>query len=320
LASKPSGAEVYLNGIKYTQTTPCRVVWEVGNPLQLEMEKPGLARLAGFTFNSIEGVESIEDRRLWRFQRIEENREHFSVEGIFAKAIVVTSTPTNAEIYLDGSERPVGVTGFTNRLLLTMGAHTISLQKKDFLPKTVTIQLDESSPEQYHETLSRVVKIFAKEASGGRDSDIAATVLQLGYEKNSTRVRATTPCEFTLQPFKYTALLRKDGYKDLTLTIPPAGTVVIARMERIHVGIEILVVDEATGEPVPEVQIRYRALVSNGREMNVGDTDETGVATKELVPGEYRFIARKAGYLEATKDFMIVPKGKNRVVFKMAVQ
>jgi hypothetical protein len=37
-----------------------------------------------------------------------------------------------------------------------------------------------------------------------------------------------------------------------------------------------------------------------------------------LAPGEYRFIARKAGYREATKDFTITPKGKNRVVFKIA--
>jgi len=320
LSSKPAGADVYLNGIKYTQATPCRVVWEVGNPLQIEMDKPGLARLAGFTFNSLEGVESIEDRRLWRFQRIEENREHFSVEGIFAKAIVITSTPTNCEIYLDESDRPVGVTGFTNQLLLTMGTHTVSLRKKDFMPKTFTVQLDENSPEQYHETLARVVRIMAKDAASSRDSDIGATVLQLVYENRSTRVRATTPCEFTLQPFKYTALLRKDGYKDLALTIPSTGAVVIARMERIQVGIEILVVDEATGEPVPDVQIRYRAFSSDGREMNVGDTDETGVSSKELAPGEYRFIARKAGYREATKDFTMTPKGKNRVVFKLAAQ
>jgi len=320
LSSKPPGAEVYLNGIKYTQTTPCRVVWEVGTPLQIEMDRPGFARLAGFTFNSLEGVESIEDRRLWRFQRIEQNREHFSVEGVFAKAIMVASAPPNAEIYLDGSDRPVGVTGFTNRLLLTMGTHTISLQKKDFLPKTFTIQLDEKSPEQYSETLSRVVKILAKEANGAREADLGATVLQLVYENKSTRVKATTPCQFTLLPYKYTALLRKDGYRDMALAIPPTGTVVVGRMERIQVGIEVLVVNEATGEPMPDVQIRSRALVADGREINIGDTDDTGISTRDFPPGEYRFTARKAGYRDATKDFTITPKGKNRVVFKMAAQ
>jgi len=320
LSSKPAGAEVYLNGIKYTQTTPCRVVWEVGSPLQIELDRPGFARLTGFTFNSLEGVESIEDRRLWRFQRIEQNREHFSLEGVFAKAIVVTSAPPNAEIYLDGSDRPVGVTGFTNRLLLTMGTHTISLQKKDFLPKTFTIQLDEKSPEQYSETLSRVVKVLAKDATGVRESDLGATVLQLVYENKTTRVKATTPCEFTLLPYKYTVLLRKDGYRDMALTIPPAGTVVIGRMERIQVGIEVLVVNEATGEAMADVQIRCRALVADGREINIGDTDDTGISTRDLPPGEYRFTARKAGYRDATRDFTIMPKGKNRVVFKMVAQ
>ena len=318
LSSKPAGAEVYLNGIKYTQTTPCRVVWEVGTPLQIEMDRPNFARLTGFTFNTLEGIESIEDRRLWRFQRIEQNREHFSVEGVFAKAIVVTSTPPNAEIYLDGSDRPVGVTGFTNRLLLTLGTHTISLQKKDFLPKTFTIQLDEKSPEQYSETLSRVVKILARDASGGREIDLGATVLQMVYENKTTRLKATTPCEFTLLPYKYTVQLRKDGYRDLTLTIPPTGAVVIARMERIQVGIEVLVVDEATGEPLQDVEIRCRALSADGRETNIGDTDDTGISTRALPPGEYRLTARKAGYREMSKDFTISSKGKNRVVFKMA--
>jgi len=320
LSSKPTGAEVYLNGIKYTQATPCRVVWEVGTPLQIEMDRPGFARLTGFTFNTLEGIESIEDRRLWRFQRIEQNREHFSVEGVFAKAIVVTSTPPNAEIYLDGSERPVGVTGFTNRLLLTLGTHTISLQKKNFLAKTFTIQLDEKSPEQYSETLSRVVKILAREASGGREIDLGATVVQMVYENKTTRLKATTPCEFTLLPYKYTVQLRKDGYRDMTLTIPPTGAVVIARMERIQVGIEVLVVDEATGEPLQDVEIRCRALVADGRETNIGDTDDTGVSTRALPPGEYRLTVRKAGYREMSKDFTISLKGKNRVIFKMAVQ
>ena len=320
LSSKPGGANVYLNGIKYTQPTPCRVVWEVGSPLQIEMEKPGLARLSGFIFNSLEGVESIEDRRLWRFQRIEENREHYAVEGTFAKAIVINSTPPNAEIYIDGSERPVGVTGFTTRLLLTMGVHTISLQKKNFLPKNFTVQLDENAPEEYNETLARIVKIFAKAAEGRSNSDIGASVLQLVYENSSTRVRATTPCEFTLQPYKYTALLRKDGYKDLVLTIPASGSVVIAQMERIHIDVEILVVDETSGEPIPEVQIRYRALVSEGRESSAGDTDETGVTVKELAPGEYRFTARKSGYRDLTKDFMVNANSKNRLVCKMTPQ
>jgi serine/threonine protein kinase len=317
LSSKPPGAEVYLNGIKYTQPTPCRVVWEVGNPLQIEMDRPGFARLAGFTFNSLEGVESIEDRRLWRFQRIEQDREHYAVEGTFAKAVTLTSTPSNAEIYLDGSERPVGVTGFTNRLLLTLGTHTVSLQKKDYLPRTFTLQLDENSPEEYHETLARVVKIFAREAAGTTDRDLGATVVQLAAENNTSRVRATTPCEFTLQPVKYTALLRKDGYRDLQLIIPAAGSTVIGRMERQKATVEILVIDEASGEPVQNAQIRYRLLAAEGREMPISDTDENGIAAKDLAAGEYRFSVKKNGYRDAVKDVAVAPNAKNQLVIKM---
>jgi hypothetical protein len=262
-------------------------------------------------------VETIEDRRLWGFQRIEQDREHFSVTGTFAKSIVLKSTPTNAEIYLDGSDRPVGVTGFTNRLLLTLGTHTVSLQKKDYLPKNFTLQLEESSPDEYHETLSRVVKILARDAAGASDRDLGATVLQLVSENNTTRVRATTPCEFTLQPSKYTVLLRKDGYRDLQLVIPPTGTVVIGRMERSQVTLEILVLDEAGGEPVQNAQVRYRSLAAESRELSAGDTDEAGIAAKNLAPGEYRFSVKKNGYREATQDFSVTANGKNQLVIKM---
>jgi serine/threonine protein kinase len=317
LASKPSGAEVYLNGIKYTQPTPCRVVWEVGNPLNIEMDKPGFARLTGFTLNTLDGVESIEDRRLWRFQHIEPSREHFSLEGIFAKAIVLTSTPTNAEIYLDGSERPVGVTGFTSRLLLTMGMHTVMLQKRDYLSKTFTIRIDENTPEQNHEVLSRTVKIFARDALADDEKDIRATLVQLTYENNTTRVIATTPCEVTLLPYKYTALLRKEGYSDFTLVIPASGKTAMARMERLQVSVEMTILDDATDAPLENVEISYRALGKPGtREAVFGQTDATGISIKELAPDEYRFLARKAGYRNATKDFA-VSNGRNRVAIKM---
>jgi serine/threonine-protein kinase len=317
LSSKPPGAEVYLNGIKYTQPTPCRVVWEVGDPLQIEMEKPGFARLSGFTLNTLEGVESIEDRRLWHFQRIEPEREHFAIEGTFAKAVVLTSIPDNAEIYLDGSERPVGVTGFTSRLLLTMGLHTVSLKKRNYLSKTFTIRIDENTPDQFQETLYRVVKVFAKDASDPGDNDIGANLLHLTYENNTVRVPAATPCELTLLPFKYTAQLRKDGYKDYTLVIPAAAYVVVARMERIQVSVELLVLDEAAGTPLENVEISCYALRKPEHETIFDLTDVAGASVHDLPPGEYRFIARKSGYQDATKDLLVTANHKNRLVIKM---
>ncbi|MDZ7343546.1 MAG: PEGA domain-containing protein, partial [candidate division KSB1 bacterium] len=318
LTSKPSGAEVYLNGIKYTQPTPCRVVWEVGDPLQIEMERPGFARLSGFTLNTVEGVETIEDRRLWRFQRIEPDREHFAIEGTFAKAIVLTSIPNNAEIYLDGSERPVGITGFTNRLLLTVGMHTVALRKRGYLSKTFTLRIDENSPDEIQEVLSRVVKVFAKDPLDPGDNDIGATILQLTYDNTSTRLSAKTPCELTLLPFKYTALLRKDGYKDHTLMIPAGEQMVVARLERIEAPVELLVLDEATDAPLEHVEIICRSLRKrNNQEISFTPTDAAGISAQELPPGEYRFVARKEGYRLLTKDFVVTTSNPNRLILKM---
>jgi hypothetical protein len=316
LSSKPPGAEVYLNGIKYTQPTPCRVVWEVGDPLQIEMEKPGFFRLTGFTLNTLEGVETVEDRRLWRFQRIEQEREHFVVEGTFAKTIVLASIPNNAEIYLDGSDRPVGVTGFTSRLLLTMGTHTVTLKKRDYLAKTFTLYIDENSPAQYQEVLSRSVRISAKDAANPSGEDLAASILQLTYEGNAKRVRAITPCELTLLPYKYTALLRREGYKDFILTIPSTGHVAIAAMQRIAVPVEIIIVDDATDAPLENVQLSYRPLTEDGQEMIVKE----GVSLNELPPGEYRLTVRMPGYQEAIRDFLVTANGRNQLIVRMLTQ
>jgi 5-hydroxyisourate hydrolase-like protein (transthyretin family) len=83
------------------------------------------------------------------------------------------------------------------------------------------------------------------------------------------------------------------------------------------VTLEILVLDEASGEPVQNAQVRYRSLASEKRELSAGDTDEAGIAAKDLAPGEYRFTVKKNGYREVTQDFSVTANGKNQLIIKM---
>ncbi|MBC6951360.1 PEGA domain-containing protein, partial [candidate division KSB1 bacterium] len=317
ISSKPEGAEVYLNNVKYTQTTPCRVVWEVGDPLEVEMRIEGLTTLRGFTLNTIEGAETIADRRLWRFQRIEENREHFALEGIFAKAITITSVPDHAEIYVNDGASPVGVTGYSSEVLLSTGTHTITLQKPGFLAKSLTITIDPSTPSTYNEVLSRVVRIFAKDVSDPGDNDIGAKVVELVSGAQKVRTRSTTPCEVTLLPYAYTAILSKEGYQDYTLTIPASGNIAVARMEAEKIEMEVVVQDENDDSPLSGVQISYQPVSQpNGNPSFFGQTDDTGVVLSKLPPGHYRFLVKKFGYRMAVKELRVNATNK-RLVFKL---
>ncbi|MEK7727979.1 MAG: PEGA domain-containing protein, partial [candidate division KSB1 bacterium] len=319
ITSKPEGAEVYLNGVKYTQPTPCRVLYEVTpEPLNLELRKESLMTLGGFALNTVEGSETIEDRRLWKFERIEGQREHFTIAGTFVKLVTISSTPSLAEIFVDGDSNPVGLTGYATELLLTIGTHTVTLQKENFLPRTFALEVDENSPSEYHETLSRLVRIFAKNANSASDDDIKAQVTEVIYNGRSTKVKATTPCELTLLPYTYKVVLSKAGLADYVLTIPATSNVAIARMSAGSVMTEITVLDDRSGRALNRVEISYQSTSRAGEpETFFGETDEAGIAERSLPPGEYRFRVKKLGYGVSVKEVQI-GADKRRVVFKLA--
>jgi len=319
ISSTPEGAEVYLNGIKYTQLTPCRVLYEVApEPLSLELRKEGLMTLAGFTINTIDGTETVEDRRLWKFERIEGQREHFTITGTFVKPITISSIPNLAEIFVDGDENPVGLTGYATELLLAIGTHTVTLQKEGYLPRTFALEVDENSPSEYTETLSRLVRIFAKNANSSSDDDIKAQVTELIYNGRSTKMKATTPCELTLLPYPYKVLLNKPGFAEYVLAIPANSNVAIARMSIGSVTMEITVLDERTGAALNNVTISYQSTSrASEPEAFFGETDESGIAERSLPPGEYRFRIKKLGYRVAVKEVQVA-SDKRRMVFKLA--
>ncbi len=319
ISSTPEGAEVYLNGVKYTQPTPCRVLYEVApEPLSLELRKEGLMTLTGFALNTIEGSETVEDRRLWQFERIEGQREHFTITGTFVKPITISSVPNLAEIYLDGDENPVGLTGYATELLLAIGTHTVMLQKEGYIARTFALEVDENSPGEYTETLSRLVRIFAKNANSSSDDDIKAQVTEVIYRGRSTKVKAVTPCELTLLPYTYKVLLNKPGFAEYVLTIPANSNVAIARMSVGSVTMEITVLDERTGAALNRVEISYQPTVrASEPETFFGETDESGIAERSLPPGEYRFRVKKLGYRVAVKEVQVAAD-KRRVVFKLA--
>jgi hypothetical protein len=143
--SVPPGAVVYLNDIRFNQRTPCTVSWEVGAPLSISMERNGFERLSGYSLNTINGYDEVEDRRVWDTQVIKEPYIKYSINGIFRKRITIESRPQGAEIYTAENNSALGKTGKNNSVFLTAGTHDLILKKDNFIPKKMKIKIDENS-------------------------------------------------------------------------------------------------------------------------------------------------------------------------------
>ncbi len=321
LSSHPSGANIYINGVKLGETTPATVFWEVSEePIQIKMTMAGMPEITGMEIDAIRGKENIADRRFWKFQRLDRVKDHFAIEGVFRKPVEIRSVPSRAEIYLNDSERPVGMTGVNGTLLLTVGQHLITLRKNGYLPRQFSIEVNEDTPARVTHLLQRQVRIFAKEEGASEDADIGARIVELRTRRRSIKVDETTPAEIRLLPYRYTAVLKKTGYEDFHLQIAPGKRTVVAKMRRLPARIALIILDRRTREPVDSAAVYYRNLRLPGEETALGFSDENGSIISKLKAGRYQIRVEKPGYLPKSKILNFRSDHLNRYTFQLERQ
>lgn len=318
LSSQPTGADVFIDGVQLAQQTPTSVFWEVGEePMRITMARPGFPELVGMEINALDGTESITDRRFWKFQKLDRSKNHFAIEGIFRKNISINSNPTRAEIFLNEDDRPVGITGLTGDLQLTSGQHVITLRKSGYLPRRFTIDVNEETPANISETLSRTVRIFAKDANSSDDSDLGARLVELRSRNKATALKETTPTEVVLLPYRYTAVLQKPGYEETFVQIAPNVRTVVARMKPEMAKLSVFIVDAASNEPVNACQVLYKQRADQVQDEQLGVSDPTGTVIGELAPGTYMLTVIKPGYEAETKSVRLRLGQQNRLTFRL---
>ncbi|MFQ5707467.1 MAG: protein kinase [bacterium] len=319
LDSEPSGAEVYLNDIKYGKTTPCAVTWEVGEPCQIEMKKSGFANLTGYTLNTEHSLDDAEDRRLWKLDILKEPYTSFKVTGYFGKLIAIDSNPSKAALYLDDNPKPVGLTGMDGKIFFTAAKHRITLKKRGYNATVLKLAVDETTPLEIFATLTRPVQFYAYDASRPKGKDIGAKVVQLIRKNRTFQRKDRTPCRLNLQPYAYTAIISKEGFKDAKVQIAPGDKVVIAKLEPMTGEVAIAVLDEKTGEPISDVKIKIRSLDSpNSKESLFSVSDEEGTSSGKLSPGLYLFSTEKSGYQYQEKSLMVQSANLNLIEFSLS--
>ncbi len=318
LSSYPSGANIYINDVKLAETTPTTVFWEVSDePIRIKMTYAGLPDITGLEIDGLRGQETINDRRFWKFQRLDRVKDHFAIEGVFRKPVEIKSIPDRAEIYLDDADRPVGITGVNGTLLLTVGQHLITLRKNGYLPRQFSIDVNENTPASITHLLLRRVRIFAKEEGAADDSDIGASIVELRTRRQRIQLDQTTPASIRLLPYRYTAVLKKPGFQDHYLQIAPGQRMVVARMQRLPARIALIILDQRTREPVSGAAVFYRNLRSAGEEQQLGISDENGSVISEIKAGRYQIRVEKPGYRPKSKILNFRSDALNRYTFQM---
>jgi serine/threonine-protein kinase len=317
--SFPPEALVYINGIRFNQKTPCTISWEVGSPLTIEMELEGFERLSGFSLDTKEGYEEVEDHRFWQMSVINEPHIKYAVNGIFRKRVIIESIPDGAEIVTTENNEAIGVTGRDNSILLAAGAQELILRKRNFLPKRLTLNIDQNFDKKITAVLSRKVRFRAFDELNLQGDDINAYLVSLKNRgTNILKGRRTTPFEITLPAYTYTAEFEKKGYQKTQATVGPFVQQVQVEMEPSKAVVEIKVIDGLSSQPIADAEIFYN-FTNRPRpyESYFDRTDENGEGFGELMKGDYLFTVKRSGYNSSNKNISAQPGETHKFVFRI---
>lgn len=321
LSSQPSGATVYIDDIKISEKAPTTVHWEISDkPISIRMEKGNYPTVAGLMFDAHKDVESISDKRFWRFQRLNKMKHHIAVEGVFRKEIKIDSVPSRAEIYVDEGTASSGITGINGTLLFTEGEHIITLRKPGYIPQRFNLSITDTSSNFLRESLSRYVTISSQDFENYDETDIKATVVQIIGQGKTIEINKTTPVQVRLLPYTYTAVIRKNNYEDKTVKIFPRDMHVVAKMIPTPTDASITVFDVQTKQIIPDATILYNTRRSLDNAINLGTTDYEGKIVSQVPDGYFSVFASKEGYRLTMKGIHFKKGKRNRVVLRMRKQ
>jgi hypothetical protein len=320
ISSVPPGADIIINGVKLNQSTPSTVFWEVTEePIDVALELPGLTRLTGLRINAMEGKEVIEDRRFWSIKPIVAGKAQYHIEGVFHKSITFNSNPSRADIFVNDSDKPAGVTGLDGELMLTMGEHKITLRKNEYLPSNFIINVNEKVQKVVNQELQRTVRVFSKDASVSADTDLGANLVELRLDGKVLDYRGKTPTVLQLLPRTYTLKLQKEGYSEIVVEISPTERSLVVEMQPAQSPVTVVVMDGITSQPLSSAKIEFRDERGSGANQLLGITDQNGQVVGKLLPGFYQVSASKAGYQEQQKSLRVRADENTRLTFRLTI-
>ncbi|MFQ5648528.1 MAG: protein kinase [bacterium] len=319
IASEPPGAQVYINGIRLNQRTPCAITWEVGHPLAIELERSGFEKLAEYSLDTISGLDEVDDRRLWELIVYNDTYRKYAITGIFRKRVFIESVPSGVEIVDRKTGQMIGMAGNRDGLLLPMGRHKLEMRKDNFISKTLTVVVDEASSERVNVVLSRSVRFSARDSSTRERGDIGATLISIRHNNRDLgRGGKQTPFKIVLPAYSLTAIFSKPGYERKQIRVGGAAHSVVVEMPPLKTMVEISVRDALTEVPIPGADIYYTATEPiRSKETFLDQTDVNGEGIGRLPAGNYVLKVKKAGYNELSRTVIARAGDTTNLVFEI---
>ncbi|MGM0441833.1 MAG: PEGA domain-containing protein [Elusimicrobiota bacterium] len=223
--STPPGADFYLDGRKVGET-PFEDRVDIGD-YNIVLEKEGFETLGcrDKGEGGSKGVCTIDmltdiddqmniDRRYWTLKEgvSETGNKKLVLAGTLWKNITVTSNPSAAQVFVNDMTAPRGTTPM-EELALTVGEHTLQLEKSGYRTWKNNIEVNSQSQNSINVNLRKEITIYAYQ-KGERGEDINANVSVKG-----TRINGRTPLKVALTNRNYTFDFSKDpDYKPVTVS------------------------------------------------------------------------------------------------------
>ena len=293
IVTDPPGATVMVNGSRLPDQTPCSINFNVGDTVRINLELAGFYGLEEFEFLSLHGNALNYDARFWQLgSETRQGIQEYVLKGIFQKDLLVRSHPASASISIDGEK----LNQRTNATIpITVGEHSIRLEKSGFIPRSFSINVDKDSK------LGRIdlrkwvsLQSYSFNDRGQGDLKAVITMAKNLDTGNIIPVNKETPTREQFRYYRYELFFEKEGYVDTSKVIQPGDRELIMTMRREDPSIRIIVTN-TEGHPITQCPIYYRKEGTQ-YDRHLGITDKNGVLWKTLPLGNYEVYADQMGY------------------------
>jgi hypothetical protein len=351
MESHPPGAAVYENGRRTDANTPLvERDWPVTTPMSLVMHLEGYGSIEDCVVDPAHGTVEVKDKESWR---VDWAGDTLVILGFFVRSVAVALSPQDGRLTLDDTlyVDPTGAETYP----LTFGTHEIRAEAVGFDPLDSTIIINSQTPSRLDIAMSRPVRIFAIDPEQP-NTDLRVLVDKLEGPSRTIFVRRFTPYTVRIPAVDFTATLRKRGYMDTTVRIPPditALTVVMhpkpgERAEAYRLRRKPPARDEEPRRPEPEPSLAYAAepeefergawltvrVEGDGlatlegaeiwarptgqqNEKMIGRTDKSGELKVQIPVGNYDLLAYLDTFSGARKRVMVRPERTRPVVIAL---
>lgn len=286
LNSRPERATVYVDDERIGET-PITTERKLEEDMTFRIELAGFESPENLTVNWQNP--DLPVNKSWKIEEtfFEDDAFGYTITGLFSKLVDITSNPSGAELYIDGTK--VNKTPLEQQSL-SFGEHVFRAESGNLSTGEITIEITEDTKE-IELTLKKTVRFVASTASGRELTDATVVVSQNG----KVQARGKSGESLPVPTGQNVATFSRYGYYDKTVRFnTQTDTLVAAQLREVKPYVRVVVTD-MQGNPVSGAKVMYK--IGNGSYRTASSrTNSRGIVTVEVESGKNYFKADKSGY------------------------